>query len=120
MHGVGSLESAKLGMPETAEAAFLEAERWSMGTGPSDRRFEFLDRCVGAIDHFLVPCVVREPGKAFDADRWRHERGFTCTNVVAIIRHDRTFANAWVGAEGSIPDLQILEWSNAETCIPGM
>ena len=120
IQGVGTLEQAKLGMPETTEEAFLEAEKWSAGTGPDDHRFEFLDRCCGAIDHFLVPAVVREQGKAFDAERWRHDRGFTCTNVIAIVRHDRTFANAWVGAEGSIPDLQILDWSNAETCIPGV
>jgi hypothetical protein len=132
--GVGNMEQGRLGMPDTLEEAFQEAARWRSGTNPDDHRFEFLDRfvaivlidwthfasrCCGAIGHFLIPAVVREQGKAFDAERWRHHLGFTCTNVISIVRHDRTFSNAWVGAEGSVMDLQVLEWSQAEACIPG-
>ena len=116
--GLSGIDSARMGMPATPEQRAAEAQLWRAGTGPGDRRFEWLDRCVGAMDHMLVPCVVREAGKSFDAERWRHERGFTCTNVLVVVRHDRTFAQAWIGAEGSVPDALIVEWSQAQQSIP--
>ena len=42
------------------------------------------------------------------------------TNVLAIVNHDLTFGNVWLGSPGGTSFASIIAKSDIENCIPGM
>ena len=47
-------------------------------------------------------------GFSLNTAAWLCRKGYLCTNVLAIARHDKTFSYIWVGASGCCSDTTVI------------
>jgi hypothetical protein len=100
-----------------------EPEQWASGTTLEDQRFQFLNtaykKCIGAADGTFVPVSFREDGRHLNTASWVNRKGVLTTNVLAVIRHDKTFSKVFVGASGCCNDQFIINKIDLTGSFPG-